>query len=51
MAMLGTCDDRARGRNAIGEMLEPLRLLADSRLQGIGMSDVLEHDLERYLHC
>jgi hypothetical protein len=50
MAMLGTRDDYARGCNAIGEMLEPLRFPADGRLQDIGMADMLEYDLERHLH-
>jgi hypothetical protein len=32
------------------EVLESLRLLAHRRLEGIGMFDVLEHDLEGHLH-
>ena len=50
MAMLGTRDHHARRRDAIVEALEPLRLLAHGRLEGIGMPDVLEHDLEGHLH-
>ena len=50
VAMLGARDYDARRGNAVVEALEPLRLLGDRRLEGIGMTDVLEGDLERYLH-
>lgn len=50
MAMLRAGDDHARGRKAIVEALKPLRLLANGRLEGIGMADVLEDDLKGYLY-
>jgi hypothetical protein len=50
VAMLGAGDYHARARDAIIEAIEPLRLLADCRLECIGMLDVLEDDLEGCLH-
>jgi hypothetical protein len=50
MAMLGPGDYHACRGDAIVKALEPLRLLAHCRLEGIGMPDVLEHDLEGHLH-
>jgi hypothetical protein len=46
MAVLGTGNHHARRRDAIVEALEPLCLLAHSRLERIGMLDLLKHDLE-----
>jgi hypothetical protein len=50
MTVLGAGDHHARRRDAIVEALEPLRFLVHGRFEGIGMFDVLEHDLEGYLH-
>jgi hypothetical protein len=40
----------ARRRDAIMEVLQPLRLLADGCLECIGMPDVLKYNLQGYLH-
>src|SRR6516162_7051377 len=50
VAMLGTRDDHTRRCDAIVKALDLLCLFAHHRFQRLGMADVLETDLEGYLH-
>jgi len=50
VAMLGASNDHPRRCDAIVEALDLLCLFAHGRFQCVGMADVLEGDLEGYLH-
>src|SRR5581483_1489971 len=50
MTVLRAGDDHARGCDPVVKSLEPLRFLAHRCLDGVGMPNVLERDLEGYLH-
>ena len=50
VAVPGSAHHDPHGRDAIVEALEPFSLLANRRLQSVGMIDVLERDLKRDLH-
>jgi chaperonin GroEL len=50
VAVLGASDDHTRRCDAAVVALDPLRLLAHGRFQCVGVANVLECDLEGYLH-